>query len=807
MKRSCIIILLLSLYAALQAQMGGTQLQVKVLANDSASVLPQSTVQLLKADGQVERTQITDSIGRALFLGLQPGVYSVRVTRIDQIDYVSAEFRIQEAEQANLQVRMQPASQTLGGVSVTARKPMVQFLPDRTVVNVDASISNAGTTVLEMLEKAPGVTSDKDGNISLKGKPGVLILIDGKPTQLAGMDLQNFLSGMSSSQVEKVELMDNPSARYDASGNGGIINIITKRNKQRGFNGNLSLATGYGKLPKNNHALTMNLREGRFNFFLTYSTNISEFMMDMYALRTYFDRDRVPVSLLNQPYYTEISANSHNLNTGFDFYLNSKTTLGLALNGILLKRRSTSEAQAMWLNPGGGLDSTIFTNSVNRTDMERAGATFNLRHQFNTNSEISADIDFLQYDITNRQLFENRLGQLGGNPDDASRGYIPSSLDVWTGKIDYSRRWKNWSLETGWKTSHVATDNLAEYDQTQGSNWVPDLGKSNHFLYTENIHAVYGNANWTGKRWQVQGGLRYEHTGYQARQLGNAVVKDSSFNRNYGNLFPSVFITWQADSSNSFTIRSGRRIDRPAFQKLNPFTFILNKYTFQQGNPYFQPQFTWNVELSHQFRDMFSTTLSYNLVDDYMSQVFYEDTSTNLIVYTEGNVGRLRTWGLSFTAQLQPASWWTASLQATGNHKRIEAMLWKLYKAEIYQAQFSINNQFRWKKGWGAELSGFFITRNQNDIQEVLEPTGQLAIGVSKQILKNKGSLRLTFRDVFYTQRMAGLTDFQYVEEYFSLKRDTRVVTLGFTWRFGKAMKQTARRNTGAAGEVMERID
>jgi hypothetical protein len=166
----------------------------------------------------------------------------------------------------------------------------------------------------------------------------------------------------------------------------------------------------------------------------------------------------------------------------------------------------------------------------------------------------------------------------------------------------------------------------------------------------------------------------------------------------------------------------------------------------------------------------------------------------------------MRNLGLSVSAQLSPAPWWSVSLQGTGNHKRIEAQLWRRYVASIWQANFSVNNQFRFRKGWGAELSGFYITRNQNDIQEVLEPTGQVSIGLSKQILKNAGSLRLSFRDIFWTQNMAGLTDFQFVEEYFHLQRDTRVFTLAFSWRFGKAMKQTARRNTGAAGDIMERV-
>lgn len=787
------------------AQPASFVLKIRVLANDS-SVLAGSTVQLSNAAGENVKTTGTDTAGLATFAQLVPGTYQLQVSRIAFQPLTVSGIVVGDNPVLEKTVVMLPETGVMSNVVVTSKKPMIQFLPDRTVVNVEASIGNVGTSVLEVLERSPGVTTDKDGNISLKGKPGILILIDGKPTQMAGMDLQNLLSGMSSSQVESIELIDNPSAKYDAAGNGGIINIRTKKNKQRGFNGNLSFAYGHGKLPKNNNSLSLNVREGRFNFYLTYSGNIQQQMMEMHALRTYYDRDREVLTYLEQPYNTHTRAQTHVVNTGFDFYVNQKTTLGFAMNGLHLKRRRTGDAEALWMNPAKVEDSIVYTTSRNNSRLQRGGVTGNLRHVFNSRQELTADVDYMHYKIRSEQLFENRIGNPGGNFDDASRGNIPSSLNIYSAKIDYTHRFESLHWESGWKSSRVETDNLAEYEANPGTNWEADLGKSNHFLYTENIHALYTNAQFEKGKWNLQAGLRYEHTGYRARQLGNAIVKDSSFNRSYGNLFPSLFVTYQVDSINSFTFRAGRRIDRPAFQKLNPFTFIINKYTFQQGNPYFKPQFTWNFEVSHQYKDVLSTTLSYNIINDYISQVFYEDTASSLIVYTEGNIGQMRNLGLTVSTQLSPAKWWSMNLQATGNHKTIEAMLWKLYRAEIWQANFSMNNQFRFKKGWGAELTGFYVTRSQNDIQEVLRPNGQLSIGLSKQILKNAGTLRLSFRDIFYTVNMGGYTDFQFVDETFKLKTDTRVVTLAFSWRFGKAMKQIARRNTGASGEILERV-
>lgn len=779
------------------------EIKITVVTTDK-SALTHATVSLLKTDSTLLRTNITDSAGFAAFADLAPGNYIVRVTRVDYNAQHTNIIDLRQEASFSTTITLQPKPGLLKDVTVTARKPFIQILSDKTVVNVEAGITNAGATVLEVLERSPGVTVDRDGGISLKGKPNVQIMIDGKPAQLSGTDLQNMLSGMSATQIDVIELMDNPSAKYDASGNAGIINIKTKKNKQVGFNGSVSTSYGQGMYPKNNNNLQLNYRNGSFNFFLTYSFNANQGMLDMYALRTYYKNDGSIASLLEQPYFTNNKGKSHSLKAGVDYFVNKKTTVGLAFTGFHLKRRSLSEGTAIWMDENHQADSSIYTGGDNNTKLQQAGINFNARHVFDANRELTADVDFIKYDIVTDQYFENKL-LAPGSVAEASKGNIPSKLDIFSAKVDYSQRFGSLLWESGWKTSRVNTDNLAQYYFLQGT-WQEDLGKSNHFLYLENIHALYTNFNHTAGKWNIQAGLRYEYTGYRANQLGNAVNKDSAFNRNYGSLFPTAFITYELDSLNSFTLRMGRRIDRPAFQKLNPFVFIINKYTYQTGNPYFKPQYTWNVELTHTFKQVFSTTLSYNILKDYISQVFYSDTATNRIVYTEGNVGKLQNFGLSVSAQLSLAKWWSLSTQANLNHKIIEGQLWKYIKESITQLQLSVNNQFRFKKGWGGEISGFYLTKNQNDLQEVLEPTGQLSIGASKQVLKNKGTVRLTLRDVFYTQSMAGLTQFQAVQEYFKLMRDTRVATISFTYRFGKAIKQQAKRSGGAAGEITERV-
>ncbi len=775
---------------------------VRITVQDENGMgLQKATVSLLSADSVVFQTAATDISGRVEWKDIGPGKYILKASYLGYETSFLSFSDLEHNASFSSAIVMKPTTGFLSNVTVTAKKPLIQFLPDKTVINVDAGITNAGATVMEVLEKSPGITVDRNGNISMKGRPAVMVMIDGKMTQLSGTDLQNLLSGMSASQVDVIELIENPGAKYDAAGNAGIINIKTKKNKQKGFNGSLSVAYGQGRLPKSNNSLVINYRSGSLNFFATYSSNFNRSLLDMYALRTYYNDDGTVASLLQQPYNTRTKNTTHNLRTGVDYFVNKKTTIGAAFTATYLKRESSTASTIEWMKESGAVDSTISTTGIRNTKFRQAGLNVNARHTFDQNRELSADVDFVKYNIRNDQYFENQL-LAPGSIVEASKGEIPSTLDIFSAKADYSHRMKNMLWEAGIKSARVATDNLAQYFYRNGNQWEDDLGKSNHFLYTENIHAVYSSIDNKNGKWHWQTGLRYENTSYKAKQLGNAIIKDSSFNRNYSSLFPTAFVTYEADSSNSFTFRAGRRIDRPAFYKLNPFVFILNKYTLEKGNPFFKPQFTWNLELNHVYKEVLSTSLTYNFTKDYFSQIFLADTTKGTIVYTQGNVGKLQNIGASMSLQLSLRSWWSLTAQAVYNHKIIEGFVWEPFRTSIDQVTLNMNNQFRFKKGWSAELSGYFISRNQNDLQEVLDPTGQIGIGLSKQLFQNKGTIRLTFRDIFYSQDMEGDSRFENSDEYFRLQWDSRVATVSFIYRFGKAMKQPKRSGGGAADEI-----
>lgn len=795
MKRLVLLLFAACVTLAVTAQPPAVGTLYVPVVNQQQGKLANATVELLRyVDSSLVKASITDSTGIAVFENMSSGTYLCRISLINYKPYYTAPITFTEDTKLPAVV-LQPSTTLLKEVTVSARKPFIQQLPDKTIVNVDASISNTGTTVMEVLEKLPGITMDRNGSISMKGRSGILILIDGKQTYMSGGDLNNMLSSMSSSQIDQIELIDNPSAKYDAAGNAGVINIKTKKIKQNGFNGTATVAYGQGKYPKNNNSLQLNYRTGSFNFFLNYSMNLSQQFMNLYALRTYQN------ALLEQPTYFKTYGYNHTVRTGMDYSINKKTTAGITLTGMGLERNTRSHATASWMNEQHAIDSVINTNSSNNVDWLNGGINLNLRHNFNSRQTLSVDVDAVGYRNNSYPFFQNNLQAVGGYSD-SLRGYVPSRIQIYSGKADYTEQLTDHlNLEAGWKSSHVKTNNRAEYAYNNGGGWADDLGRTNQFLYAESIHAIYANLQHQSLRWTLQGGLRYEYTSYDAEQLGNRIRKDSAFSRTYNNLFPTALISYKADTAHSFTFTAGRRIDRPFFQKLNPFIFVLNKYTYERGNPYYLPQYTWNVELSHQYKEWLTTGVTYSHTKDYFSQIFLTDSNQTMI-YTEGNVGRMQNFGVSVSVQWSPLSWWSFSAATVFNHKKIKGFVWNTYNADISQVTMNLNNQFHFKKGWDAELSGFYISRNQNDLQEVLDPTGQVAAGVSKQVLKSKGTFKLTVRDIFYTQAMQGLTSFKEAQEYFKLTRDSRVATLSFTYRFGKMAKAAGRRSGGAADEI-----
>jgi hypothetical protein len=682
------------------------------------------------------------------------------------------------------------------------------------VVNVDASPTNAGATALEVLEKSPGVTVDRDGNISLKGRQGIIVLMDGKQTYLSGQDLANLLRNMPASQLDQIEIMTQPSAKYDAAGNSGIINLRTKKNLQRGFNGSISLSYVQGRYPKSPNSVNFNYRKGKVNVFTNLSYSYWSGFNDQGILRTFRNNAGQVISVFDQQADQRNESRNYSSRVGLDYTVNKKTTIGFQVNGITNPSRWQNRGRADIFNGTGALDSFNTVFSENKDQWNNYGGNINFRRVLQgSEHELTADLDFIRYKATSRQISDNfnfnPQGVLLRDPF-LLRGNLPSDILIYSGKLDYSKALeKDTKFEAGVKSSYVTTDNDAQYTNWDkgGNAWVVDNQRSNHFVYEENINAAYVNLSRKIKKWGVQTGLRLENTIATGDQLGNAVQKDSSFKRNYTQLFPTAYVSYAHNEQNNFVLSYGRRIERPNYQDMNPFQYFLDQYTFRQGNPNLSPQFTHNIELSHNFKGQLNTTLNYTNTTDILNDILKQDDKTKVTFQTKENVASRRAVGLAVSYNAPLTKWWTTSVYANVNHNRYKGLVNNtLLDVEMATFMTHMTQQFRFAKKWMAELSGFYRSTALETGMFLIRPMGVFSVGLSRPVLKSKGSLKLNISDPFWIQQAKVDIRFANIDAYVINKWDNRRVGLTFTYRFSKGQEVQQRRRASSAQEEQNRV-
>ena len=788
-------------------------------------IIDAASVSLLRAkDSSLVKVAVADKDGNFSFENVKDGNYLVLATSVGHSKSYSSQFSI-AADKLSAHVgvlQLIPAEKALKEVSVTAKKPLIESKLDRTIVNVEASITSAGNTALEVLEKAPGVSVDKDGNISLKGKSGVIIYLDGRPSYLSGPDLANMLRNMTAAQLDQIEIMTNPPAKYDAAGNAGVINIKTKKNKQFGYNG--SITTGYtqGRYARFNEAVSFNYRNKKINFFSNFSYNRNHRSQELYILRNFRDANTKNIkSIFDQS--TDMESQSHNYNAkaGLDYTVSKNTTIGLVLNGFYNPSLWQSSTRTSIYDPNYILTDVTTAYTENEEKWKNFSSNVNFRTKLDTaGQELTADLDFIQYKATSVQpltstYFDNAGNQL--KAPEILNGTLPTNIKIYSGKADYTLPLKkDAKFEAGIKTSFVNNDNNARYDSLKAGYSVLDSARSNHFIYEENINAAYVNySRPLGKKWNAQLGLRVENTnsngiskGYTFNTTQNKFeYTETKFKRSYTQLFPTVYLQYTANEKNQFVINYGRRIERPDYQDMNPFVHFLDRYTFEQGNPNLSAQFAHNIELSHTYKGFLTSTINYTKTTDIIQMVLEQNDVTNETFVKKANIASSEQIGLAITANKSITKWWSGNIYANVYNNHFKGFVGtEPISVGVTSLMVQLQQQFKFSKGWAAEISGFYRSKGLEGVIYI-KPIAQLNAGVSKQVLKNKGSLRLNIRDIFAGGVFKGYSKYGTVDANFKNVNDSRAVSLTFTYRFNKGkLKATSSRRTSGASDEQNRV-
>lgn len=783
--------------------------------DENGKTLPATTVSLLKAkDSSLVKLAVTDKNGRYDFINIHEGKYLLSFTSVGYEKKFSSHIDVAASDVEMPTMSLPQTAKNMSSVTVTAAKPFIESKIDRTVVNVEASPSSAGATAMEVLEKSPGISVNSDGVVSLRGKAGVIVMVDGKPTYLSATDLANMLKNMPASALDQIEIMTNPSSKYDASGNAGVINIKTKKGRNNGFNGSITLGIGTSIyrpenttyfMPKSQNSFNFNYKKGKYNFFGNYNPNVFRGRNIMILDRN-FVQDGVFTGSSSQETRFKFGNENHTLKLGLDYAADKKNTFGIVVSGFTFHGRPTPISTQTLKDANGNATSTLVSKTTNDNKFNNFTGNLNWKHTFDSaGKELTADFDYVKYVSTSDLLLASEFfdADYQHTGDLLLKGHLPSDINIYSFKSDLTIPYKGGRLEAGIKSSYVTNDNEVDYKrQLFDETWIAD-NRSNHFIYDENINAAYANVNKQLGKWSLQGGLRVENTIAKGNQISN----DSTFRRNFTNLFPSAFVSYGINKNNQLTLSYSRRITRPNYQDLNPFTFFLDSLTYRVGNPYLLPQFTHNTELSYSFKSRMIITANYNNTSDVISQILRQNTEKKTTFLTAENVAKFRNMGLSITAPITVAKWWNINLFANVYNNRYKGV----YNDEPIDIAFTsfnsnMSNTFQLGKGTTAELSGFYRFRGVDQLA-VVEPLYQLSVAASKQILKGKGTVRLNVRDPFGWMHFRGENKYGDIDMRFHSRPDVRQVNATFTYRFGKANAQSQpRRRNASSQEEQNRV-
>ena len=787
-----------------------------IIKDQQGKGLDKVTVSLLRAtDSVAVKFGATDKAGYYSFVGVNAGSYLVKATSVSHTPVISPAFSVGEGADITVpEIAMAKAEKTIEGVTVTSKKPMVEVKADKMILNVEGTINSTGSDALELLRKSPGVLVDKDDNVTLAGKNGVKIYVDGKEVPLSGTDMASYLKSLQSAQIESIELITNPSAKYEAAGNAGIINIKLKKNKAFGTNGSVNAGYNIGKFPKYNGGLAFNNRNKKVNIFGNYNYNNSKNYNNFKLYRTVLD------TIFDQRSVMTFRNESNSFKAGVDYYATAKSTIGVLVNGNLVNNELATDSKTQIVyQPTNVTDRLLYAN--NRNDMERDNYNFNLNYRYadTVGRELNLDADYGLFRIDGNQYQPNYYYDSTGQnllSQAIYRFISPTDIDIYTLKGDYEQNFKKGRLGVGFKTSVINTDNnFGRYNVIQEKPEIKelDVDRSNQFDYSENINAAYVNYNKQYKGVMVQFGLRVENTHSTGDSYGlnddGTVDKTSkeSFDRNYTDFFPSAAVTFNRNPMSVWGASYSRRIDRPAYQDLNPFEFKLDEYTYMKGNTELRPQYTNIVSVSHTYKYKLTTKLSYSHVKDMFTQLV-DTAEKSKSFMTKKNLADQDVVSLNISYPFMYKSY-SAFVNFNGNYSKYHADFGggdRVVDLEVFAFNIYMQHALKiGKKGWSAEVSGWYNSPSVWAGTFESESLWSMDAGVQKSIFKGKGNLKVAVSDVFYTIRWKGESNFSGQKVIASGYGDSRQLRTSLTWKFGSNEVKAARQRRAAAEEELRR--
>ena len=800
-------ILLTTIFCLLAVSLKG-QVTGQVKTADGQAMSHVNVLLLQAADSSLVTGALTDQEGQFSLNAKREGQYLVKLSFVGFEEQFSAVFELSKGQMGQDlgEFVLVEAVQSLDEVTVTAQKILVEQIPEGKVLNIQNSVLTKGSSALQVLERSPGIVLDRRNNVlTLNGQQGTLIMINGRTIRMSQADLINMLSGMSADQIESIELLTNPSAKYDADGGAGIINLKLSKNRGEHTQGSITAGLGYGWSGKENLSANFSTQLGGNRIYANYAYNRDNTFYNWHAIGSaenpFFGFGTFDFSSANTN-----NQRSHNMNLGFERDLNDSWVLG----GNFMFNPSN---QALSTHNLGAFEYELSEDFRQDITIDQDIQINN----FNTNlytektlkdGVLGFSLDYLNYDNSRPSVIASAFLDTEGNPLDfnnpqyatSNRGESQTNINLGVAQLDYSQRVNEvFSLETGLKNTYSSTKNEAFVQRREEGQWITDeLSVSNQDI-SENILAGYVSATYVlDSLTSLTAGVRYE---YWTRDYGNPDL-DGSF----GRLFPSAFLSRRLSPKSSLQLAYNRRVTRPTFNDLASFVVYNNPVSVFTGNPLLQPTITDNLRLGWQVSSV-NLDLVYINEDNPIvgfQQVEREDGLATAI--TPQNLDYQRSWFLQTNVPINVNAWWSFNVGGSAGFREFRVT----HTAEPVTKQYANINLYGsttmlLPADVSLELSGFFNGDSYYGTMDS-EEFGMLNAGLKKDLKNNGGTFQLTVTDVLKTMRyqnqMGGLTreafNSNFVVNFYPESARSRIWRLTYTRTFGNGQAK-GRRGRGAS--------
>ena len=781
-----------------------------VVVSETGEPLSRISVALLHAtDSVLVKAVLSDTTGAYQFSNIPKGIYLLNFTYTGFKQLYSLPYSITGDGQTTIAgvTKLPKESMQLSNVTVTAKKPLFEQKIDRLIINVRNSVTSAGGTALQVLERSPGVVVDRQNNaLSMNGKDGVLVMINGKENRIPVSALLQMLAGMNAGNIEKIELIAAPPANYNAEGNAGIINIVMVENNNDGINGTVTGSIGVGKSKITSSGLNFNYRKGKTNFYGDYSFSAT----DMYQLflrhrQNDFAGHTKSLERRNDRYPDTKNFSGR---TGVDIQLSQKTTFGAVVSGYINNWEMDMDTKTDYFTDQQ-LDTMVRMKVDERDYWKSYTANLNVYHIFRQEENISVNLDYLYFRARNPvdyiTSFFNGTDDFLFEEEMRTRKLTP--ITFWIGSVDYNRKLgKNIQMQAGVKLTSSGFKNDVLVQKLSQNDWVTDPGFSANYELNEEVRAAYILiSSPIGSKLTLKAGLRYENTQSVLLNTGN---HQKVVDRRYGKLFPSLFLNRKIDDNSSVNFYYSRRITRPTFNVLAPFTVFTDPYTLVTGNPALQPSIADVITAGYSYKK-YIVSLSYTYEADAIARFQnIVDPATNIEMVSPENLENLRTIALILSAPVTPTKWWTMQYNVSAKWQQSNSF-YKTLPIVIQQKNWRITGlqSFKLPKSFVVEISGSYQSADLSG-RVIRKSFGSLDLGLQKKI-GDKGKIAITAIDILNTMRSRTYQDIS--EQHFSTRTNfqftQRMIKLTYTQGFGNNKLKEKRRRADNAEEERKRVE